>query len=267
MQLQGATVLVTGGSRGIGEAMARAFAASGSKVVVAARSLDDINRVAREVRGIAVPVDLLDRSQVDSLIDRVEEEAGPIDVLVNNAGLDTVEPFASVSDERIRDVLNLNLEVPLVLTRHVLPGMLKRDRGHIVMLSSLAGSAGFPGLAAYSATKAGLNNFLGALRLELGDSSVKTTLVAPGPVDTAMWSHLEDGDYFTPMLKRLRLMQLIPMYKPEQIAAMTVKAVAENRRHVRTPKRLSATFWLGEAPRRITETILTGVHFDKPRNG
>ena len=264
MQLNGATVLVTGGSRGIGEALAHSFAKAGAKVVVAARSTAEIQRVAKAVGGVAIPADLLDPAQVDTLIERVEAEVGPIDVLVNNAGLETSAPFLRVSDQVIRDVTRLNFEAPLVLTRHVLPGMLKRGRGHIVMLSSIGGTAGFPGLAVYSGTKSGLNNFVASLRLELKDTPIKTTLVAPGPVDTDMWAHLEEAEYFNAMLKRLRLLQLIPMYKPETIAKRTVKAVAGDKRHVRTPLRLSATFWLGEAPRRIMESVLSGVHFEVP---
>jgi uncharacterized protein len=260
MQLQGAHVLITGASRGIGAAMAQRFADEGAQVSLAARSHDVITALATKVKGTAFTVDLLDPQQVDDLVPQVETEVGPIDVLVNNAGVETTHLFHAESVERIREVARLNLEAPMVLTRAVLPRMIERGRGHVVFTSSIAGSAGFPGLAAYCATKAGLNNLTSALRLELRDSAINFTLVAPGPVDTQMWDALEDTtDTFGPMLKRLRMLQLIPKKSPELIARRTVAAVIANKRHVRTPRRLSPTFWLGESPRRVMELVLTGV--------
>ena len=263
MELKGAHVLVTGASRGIGEAMARRFAKSGARVSVAARSLEPLRRLAGEIGGSAFGVDLLDPHEVDELVPRVESTAGPIDVLVNNAGLENNRWFRTEEPSVIRDVVRLNLEAPLVLTRAVLPGMIHRGRGALVYTSSLAGTAGFPGLSVYSGTKAGLNNFVGALRLELRETPNGITLVAPGPVDTRMWDSLEDEDDFAPMLRRMNGLHLIPKKSPEMLARRTVRAVARDRRHVRVPRRLSAMFWLGEAPRRLTEVVLARVPLDR----
>ncbi len=241
--------------------MATAFAAAGASVSVAARNVELLDKVASRVGGRAFAVDLGDAAQVDAFIPRVEAEAGPIDILVNNAGLETELWFHNESTERIREVARLNFEAPLMLTRAVLPGMLARGKGHLVFTSSTAGTAGFPGLVAYSGTKGGINNFVAALRLELRDTAIHTTLVAPGPVDTAMWDRLEDQQHLAPMLKRLRLLQLIPKLSPEKLAAKTVSAVTANRRHVRLPARNSATYWLGESPRRLFEAVLAGVPF------
>ena len=260
-------MLITGASRGIGEAMARRFAKNGARVSVAARSADALSALAAELSGTAFAVDLLDRSAVDELIPRVEREAGPIDVLVNNAGLESSQWLALEEPQWIRDVVRVNLEAPLILTRAVLPGMLARGCGTVVFTSSLAGTAGFPGMSVYSATKAGLNNAAAALRLELRDTPVNVTLVAPGPVDTRMWTVLEDQSEFDPMLRRLNALHLIPKKSPELIAARTVRAVAKGRRHVRTPRRLSASFWLGEAPQRLTEILLARVPFMPPAVG
>ena len=196
---------------------------------------------------------------LDALIRRIEAEAGPIDVLVNNAGLENTSWFVHDPADVQRAVIRLNLEAPVLLTRAVLPGMLRRGRGSLVYVSSLAGSASFPGLSVYGATKAGLNNLAGALRQELKGADIGITLVQPGPTDTQMWDHLEDQAEYGPMLQRLRRLQLIPKKSPELIARRTVKAVAKGRRHVRTPRRLSLTFWLNEAPRRISEGLLAGV--------
>ncbi len=259
MELNGAHVVVTGGSRGIGAALAQHFADAGSTVSLVARSADTIKSFADDLSGHAFPTDLLDPDQVDELIPRIEHEAGPIDVLVNNAGLETSAFFNNVSPQEIRDVTTLNLEVPMVLTRAVLPSMLDRNNGHVVLTSSLAGTAGFPGLAAYGATKAGLTNFAAALRMELRDTGINMTVVAPGPVDTQMWDALEEETDLAPMLKRLRRFQLIPQKSPDFIAAQTVKAVVANKRHVRSPRRLASNTMLREAPTLLTETLLRGV--------
>jgi short-subunit dehydrogenase len=119
-----------------------------------------------------------------------------------------------------------------------------------------------PGLSVYSASKSGLNHLNACVRLELRDTPIGCTLVAPGPVDTDMWDHLEETDEMSPTLRRMRRLHLIPKASPDSIARRTVKAVRNDRRHVRTPRRLSLSFWLGESPRRISEMILAKVPTD-----
>jgi short-subunit dehydrogenase len=264
VEIDGANVLVTGGSRGIGEAIAREFAAQGARVCVVARSAEAIERIAAEIGGVAITADLLDPAQVDGLPDRVGAEFGDVDILVNNAGIDAPGAFLAVDAADLRNVVRLNLEASVVLTRLFLPGMVDRDRGHVVLVSSMAGTSGFPGLATYCATKAGLNNLAAALRAELGATDIGTTLVAPGPVDTAMWDELEEVEYDQELIKRFRRLQLIPKTTPHRIARRTVAAVAAGRRHVRHPRRLTLTYWLGESPRRITELLMTGVELEVP---
>jgi short-subunit dehydrogenase len=152
--------------------------------------------------------------------------------------------------------------VPLVLSQAVLPGMLARGRGSLVYVSSLAGTSSFPGMTVYTATKGGITNFAGSVRMELKDTPVHVTLVAAGPVDTEMWDRLEEEDRFAPILDRFNALHLIPKKSPELLARRTVAAVRTDRRHVRVPRRLSATYWLGEAPRRLSELLLTGVKYD-----
>jgi short-subunit dehydrogenase len=259
MELAGAHVLITGASRGIGAEMARGFASQGAIVSLVARSSQAIEALATELGGRAYPTDLLDPVAVDNLIPRIEEVGGPVTVMVANAGLESTNFLVDTDPDLIRDLARTNLEVPMVLTRHVLPGMMERNRGHLVYLSSLAATAGFPGQAAYCATKAGLTNFAAAIRMETRDTDVGVTVIAPGPVNTGMWDQLEEADNLAPILKRLKKFRLIPQVEPGLIADKTVSAVQEGRRHVRTPARLAAQFWLNEAPRRIIETVLTGV--------
>ena len=259
MELNGAHVLITGGSRGIGAALAREFAGAGATVSLTARTTAAIEALATELGGRAFTADLLDPASVDSLIERVEAEAGPIDVLVNNAGIEGHAWFHEADPDEARSVIRLNLEAPIVLTRAVLPGMIERSRGHIVVVSSLAGTGGFPGLAVYGATKAGLSNFIAALRMELAGTGINTTVVAPGPVDTDMWDDIEGDHELEPMLARLRKLQLIPTKKPEMLARRSIKAIKADRRHVRVPRRLISNHLLREAPTRLTELLLSGV--------
>jgi len=264
MQLDGANVLVTGASRGIGEALALAFAEEGANVVVAARSEAPLRELATKIKGHALVVDLTDDDQVDNLIERAEDLVGGLDVLVNNAGVETTLGLSEESIETIRAVTRVNLEAPILLTRAAIPGMHARGRGHLVFTSSLAGTSGFPGLATYAGTKAGLTNFAASMRLELNDTNIGTTIIAPGPVDTRMWTALEDEPYSDEMLKRLNRFHLMPKISPAKLAARTIKAVKADRRHVRHPRRLSVNFWLNEAPRRISEGLLTGIKFRTP---
>jgi len=251
MKLAGKHVVVTGGSRGIGEQLAREFAAQGARVTVVARSVDALQRVAAEIGGTAVVADLTDDSVVDKLIENIERDHGHIDVLVNNAGLE------------IRTVSRVNLEVPLLLTRHVLPGMLHRGVGHIVFVSSLAGTAGFPGMSVYGATKAGILNFVNGLSRELKATPVNITVLSPGPVDTGMWDAIEEKkSSIQKVVRRFQVLQLIPIADPVKIARRTVNAVAKNKPFVRDPKRLGIQFWLNHAPTRIANLTSIGIKFD-----
>jgi short-subunit dehydrogenase len=259
MELNRQHVLITGASRGIGAAMANEFAARGARVSVAARSTEPLEAVAAGIGGTAFTVDLSDRAAVDGFIPRVESQVGPIDVLVNNAGLVTSAFFNQIDADTIRSVANLNLETPMVLTRAVLDGMLERNHGHLLFLSSLAGTAGFPGLAPYSGTKAGITNFAAALALELKDTNINTTVIAPGPVDTPMWDELENAEELAPMMKRLRLLRLIPNESPATVAKLAADALENDQAYVGRPRRLSSNHLLRNLPSRITALILKGI--------
>lgn len=268
MDVRGKHVVVTGGSRGIGENMARDFSRRGAKVTVVARNVDALNRVAVDISGNAVVADLTDDSVVDTLIETIERLHGPIDVLVNNAGLETSTAFAVEDDREIRAVARVNLEVPMMLTRHVLPGMLQRGSGHLVFVSSLAGTAGFPGMSVYGATKAGILNFVNGLSRELKATEVNITVLAPGPVNTDMWDAIEDRrSSVHDVVNRFQKLHLIPTADPVTIAHRTVTAVVKNKPFVRDPKRLSINFWLNHLPTRISNLAAIGIKFDPMKKG
>lgn len=263
MKVSGRHVVVTGGSRGIGESLAREFAARGARVTVVARSEESLARVAAEIGGHALVADLSDDHTVDTLIERIEAAHGPIDVLVNNAGLETNMPFAVEDPRAIRAVVRLNLESTMLLTRHVLPGMLARGSGHIVLVSSLAGTAGFPGMSAYCGTKAGVFNFYSSLNRELRHTNIDMTVLSPGPVDTRMWDAVEDSPpTVQQVVRRFQVLRLIPKTTPDRIARRTVDAVEKSRPYVRHPRRLSTNFWFNMLPTRISNAVTVGIRFD-----
>jgi short-subunit dehydrogenase len=203
MDIRGQRVLLTGASYGIGASIARTFARRGGRVVMVARSVDALEQLAAEIGAVALPADLSQPHEVDGLVERAADVAGgPIDILVNNAGVGVIGPFEARTADEIANEVQVNLVAVLELTRQVLPGMLERDHGHVVFVSSLQASAPTPGFAVYGATKAALSHFAAILRLELVGTSVGTTLVAPGPVDTPMWDRVEASPFTTALLRR-----------------------------------------------------------------
>ncbi len=260
MELNGAHVLVTGASRGIGEGLARHFAEAGARVSLVARSTDALAGLAAEIDGVAVAADLLDAGAVAGLIGRVEEAAGaPLDVLVNNAGIDLTQGLGQFTHAELTRIAELNLVVPMELSRQAIPGMVERGRGHIVNISSMAGTAVLPGMAPYAATKAGLTQFTAGLRAELRGLPVRTTVVEVGLVDTGVRDSVTAYPPTADAFRRLYRLQLLPDTHLERLCAAVVGAVRADRRHVRLPRRAAAFSMLPEVPRRTIEWILTGV--------
>ena len=185
MELRGKRVLITGASRGIGESLAHAFAGAGAVVALVARSEDAIQTLAAKLGGTAHPADLSNPTQVATLIQRVEDEAGPIDVLVNNAGLDAVGGFADASADELRQVTEVNYLAPAELCRQAIPRMLRHGGGHIVNISSGAASAMFPGLVIYSASKAAVHQLTRHLARRLAPT-ITVNAIAPGPFESKM---------------------------------------------------------------------------------
>jgi len=185
--LGGAVVLLTGGSRGIGPFIAEALAGRGATLALAARSAQTLAAVARKLveggaRVEAVPADLCEQSERERLVAAVRERLGRIDVLVNNAGLETEGAFTELEWPAVRETVELNLLAPMALTRLVLPEMIERGSGHVVNVASLAGKTGVPYEAVYSGTKAGLAGWTRALRLELAGTGVRFSTIFPGYV-------------------------------------------------------------------------------------
>jgi NADP-dependent 3-hydroxy acid dehydrogenase YdfG len=185
--LAGRTAIVTGTSRGIGPHIARALAGEGMQVVLAARGREELEHVAAEISAgggtaIAVPTDVRDRTSLVALVGAAPSRVGEVDVLINNAGGDPLRPFDQYTAADVDDVLALNLSGPIELTRLLMPGMLERGRGHVVNISSLAGSMGFPYTEVYAAAKDGLVGFSRVLRADYRSRGVSSSALILGAI-------------------------------------------------------------------------------------
>jgi 2-hydroxycyclohexanecarboxyl-CoA dehydrogenase len=186
MRLEGRTALVTGAAGGIGAATCRRLAAEGARVAVTDLDLDAAREIAGEVSGAAFELDVRSTESVGAAVAGAEQELGPIDVLVNNAGYDEFSFFAN-TDEGLWDrVLAVNLRGVIAVTHAVLPGMQERRRGRIVNVASEAGRVGSHGSSIYSAAKAGVIGLTKALAREAARYGVTCNAVAPGPIETPL---------------------------------------------------------------------------------
>jgi len=194
--LIGRTAVVTGASRGIGAATARALAKAGARVALMARTRTELDSLAAEIQGIALPCDLLDRASMDAGVRRVESEiAGAPDILVNNAGVFRTAAAGAMEPATIAESVGLNLVVPLLLVNAFLPAMRKRGSGHIVTIGSIADRKIFEGNSVYSATKFGARAMHEVMRAELKGSGIRATLVSPGSTDTSLWDDAGEGEF------------------------------------------------------------------------
>lgn len=191
--LSGAGALVTGGSRGIGLSVARAFGRAGARVVLCSRGGPGLEAAAEATGAAAVPADLAEPAEVERLARAARDELGGApDVLVNNAGVFTLAPATETSPAEFERHLAVNLAAPFRLVRAFLPEMLERGSGALVHLGSVAGREALPGNVAYSASKFGLRGMHEVLCVELEETPVRSLLVEPGPVDTGAWDPLEE---------------------------------------------------------------------------
>jgi short-subunit dehydrogenase len=188
MLLSGTSVLLTGGSKGLGPLIAAALAERGAKLALAARSQDELDAVrdsleARGATAIAVACDVTKAADRERLVKRVEKELGPVDVLVNGAGMQTILALTDQTEADVRAQIDLNLVALMLLTHRVLPGMLERKRGHVVNLASIAGMTIVPYETIYAATKHAVKGFSFGLYAELKGTGVGVSVVSPGTVD------------------------------------------------------------------------------------
>ncbi|RSM62257.1 short-chain dehydrogenase [Actinoplanes sp. ATCC 53533] len=188
LPLTGRTAVVTGGARGIGAAVAAALARAGARVVVGDLDLALAEATARDIgeAATALPVDVADRDGLTAFLDAAESRLGPLDVLVNNAGIMPLSRIEDEPDATTARILAVNLHAVIHGSREAVVRMRPRGRGHIVNMASVAAKAPGPGAATYAASKSGVVAFSGALRAELRGSGVQVSCVLPGLVATEL---------------------------------------------------------------------------------
>jgi NADP-dependent 3-hydroxy acid dehydrogenase YdfG len=238
---QGTRAIVSGATRGIGRATARALAGRGASVGLLARSEDELAALASELPGsVAVAADVTDAPATEGAIRGFAESAGGLELLVANAGLAHTAPFTELEAERAEEMVKVNFVGTLNQVRAALPLMLDRGRGHIVIVSSGAALRGFPWTAVYAATKAAQKTFAEALRHELSGTGVSLSTVMPGSVTTDLHSHEQDR-----MPDWWRRGEKI---EPEAVADAIVGAVVDDRREVHVPANVRLLGLNGVAP-------------------
>ena len=226
-ELSGQIALVTGGGRGIGRSIALELAAAGARVAVAARSAEEVESTAREIGGLAVTADVSDRASVETLVERIHTELGPIDLLVNNAGVSGAgEPIWEQEPDDWWRVFEINVLGPYLLCRAVLPVMVERGRGRIVNVGSGASYLPGSGGTSYGPSKAALGRFGEGLALSAGEHGVHVFTISPGMVRTSMTEGFGLGDDapWTPPELAPRLVRALASGRADRLAGRYIHA-------------------------------------------
>lgn len=223
--LTGRVALVTGGSRGLGKAMARAFAEHGASILICSRNAEELAAAASEI-GAGLPVrvewmtaDLSQRAEAQRVADEAMARFGRVDVLVNNAGGNTPQRADQITDEAWETVIDLNLSSIMRLTRALLPQMMERNWGRVIHISSVLGLGGKLGRNVYSATKAALIGMARSSALDLGPYGVTVNCIAPGPFLTELPLGLLNEEQKLEFTNRTALKR---WGKPEEIAGVAL---------------------------------------------
>jgi short-subunit dehydrogenase len=252
--LTGKVVAITGGARGIGRATAAALVRRGAKVAIGDVDVELAERTAADLGGgtVALALDVTDRASFERFLDETEQRLGPLDVLVNNAGIMQLGPFAEESDAVAARQIDINLHGVIHGSKLALQRFLPRGSGHLVNIASTAGKSGVPGGATYSATKHAVVGLTEAIRGEIRGSGVETSVVMPVPVNTELAAGLVSGRGLTATVE------------PEQVAEAIVEALERPRHDVYVPKAIVAGIRLGALlPRRLAEAINRSAKTDR----
>ncbi len=244
--LTGQVVAITGGARGIGRATAAALIAQGARVAIGDIDQPMAEKTASELGAgtIGLPLDVTDRDSFAAFLDETERQLGPLDVLINNAGIMPVGPFVTESDGAAERLVDINIHGVILGSKLALERFLPRGRGHIVQLASIAGKGGFPGGVTYCATKHAVVGLTEALRSEVRGTGVELHQVLPIGVNTELYSGVAAARGF-------------PTAEPEDVANTIVELLQTGKFELFVPRKVALiTKVQALMPRRMAEAII-----------
>jgi NAD(P)-dependent dehydrogenase (short-subunit alcohol dehydrogenase family) len=243
--LAGKVVAITGGGRGIGRATAAALIAQGSRVAIGDIDAPLAEQTARELGGgtVGLELDVTQRESFDAFLKEVERQLGPLDVLINNAGIMPIGPFVAETDATAARMIDINLNGVIYGSKLALERFLPRGQGHLVNVASVAGKAGFPGGATYCATKHAVVGLSEAIRAEVRSTDIDVSIVMPVVVNTELGSGLQ----------RSRGVKVV---EPEDVANAIVEALQTGRVDVFVPRSVQGLFrFMYVVPRSVADFI------------
>lgn len=256
MNLDGAHAVITGGSKGVGAALARRLANDGAKVSIIARKSAELDLVEKETGGVAFPTDLADLDQVAGLIERIEAAQGPVDVLALNAATVASGPFESLTAQQLQRTITVNLLAPLELGRQALAGMVARRRGVVMTTGTLGAEATVMHLGSYNPAKIGLAKWSVDLESELRDTGVRVFTVIIGRVkDTELVNAASQDPVVAFFEQRAGEFGILT---PERVAGRMAELVAGDRRGavVTIPRTAAPLVLLRHLPARLLEPLV-----------
>ncbi|MEV6431473.1 SDR family oxidoreductase [Nocardia sp. NPDC051463] len=234
--LAGKVVAITGGARGIGRATAAAFLDAGAAVAIGDIDVELVAKTAAELGAdpdakiVGLPLNVTDRASFAAFLDSVDSELGPLDVLVNNAGIMPTGLFTDEDEAMTDRIIDINLNGVIHGSRLAVKRFIDRGSGHLINIASLAGTQGLPGLATYCATKHAVVGFTSALHLEMKEHGVHVGVVLPGIVRTELSAGANMPSWITPLTT----------VDPDDVAAAIVTSVQRNKPMLTVPRRLAA---------------------------
>jgi short-subunit dehydrogenase len=263
MNPRGKTALVTGASSGIGAATARALAGAGARVLLVARNAAELNRVASSIGGEAAhsyPADLGSASTVAQLAKRIEAEHGTPDIIVNNAGAGQWKFVDETTPEEAVQMMAVPYFATFFVTHAFLPGMLRRNSGHIVNVSSVASRFVWPGATAYTAARWAVRGFTEALRADLVGTGLRVTLFESGVVRSSYWEHNPGSRERVPKMGRL-----VPDLTPEAAARAIVQGIERERKLVVAPFMMKLTYWQHAVFPGVVQWLMIRTGYRRPQ--
>jgi NAD(P)-dependent dehydrogenase (short-subunit alcohol dehydrogenase family) len=251
--LNGQVVAITGGGRGIGRATAAALLAQGARVAIGDIETALVQRTAEELGSgtIGLPLDVTDTASFGAFLDEVERQLGPLDVLVNNAGIMPIGPFISETDATAAKLIDINIHGVIIGSKLAIERFTPRGRGHIVQLASIAGKGGFPGVATYCATKHAVVGLTESLRAELRGTGIEVHQVLPIGVNTELYSGVSAA-------------RGLKTPEPQDVANTIVELLQTGKFELFVPREVGLLIRLqGLLPRRVADAIVRTTKADR----